>query len=93
MVSADIRAIGGLLKMAVFFDAIDESAATLSFDEFSKQFMAELDYVQERRNLKDVQASTGTNALFKDVIVVPDVVDELCSARVLTMSYLPGKWK
>lgn len=45
MVTADIRAIGGLMKLAVWYGAIDESAATLSFDEFSKQFMAELDYV------------------------------------------------
>eukprot|EP00729_Bicosta_minor_P010428 gene10428-26655_t len=78
MVTADIRAIGGLMKLAVWYGAIDESAATLSFDEFSKQFMAELDYV------------AGTNPLFTNVIVVPEVVDELCSARVLTMSYLPG---
>ena len=90
MVSADIRAIGDLLKLAVFFDAIDESAATLSFDEFSKQFMAELDYVQERKNLGDVQRSTGSSPLFADTIVVPEVVEALCSARVLTMSYLPG---
>ena len=78
------------MKLAVWFGAIDESSATLSFDEFSKQFMAELDYVAERRNLKDVQQSTGMNPLFSNLVVVPEVVSELCSSRVLTMTYLPG---
>jgi aarF domain-containing kinase len=88
MVAADIRAIGGLLKLMVFFGAVDEGPATLSYDEFSRQFMAELDYVQERRNLEDVYASTASR--FSGKVVIPDVVDALCAERVITMTYLSG---
>ena len=38
--------IQSLLKLMVFFGAVDEGPATLSYDEFSRQFMAELDYVR-----------------------------------------------
>ena len=57
-VPADIRCIGQFLKLCVFFNAVDESSATLSYNEFSRQFLAELDYNQERINLQQIYNSS-----------------------------------
>ncbi|KAG7368916.1 ABC1 family-domain containing protein [Nitzschia inconspicua] len=91
-IPADIRCVGEFLQMCVFFGVADESAAKLSYDEFSRQFMAELDYEQERSNLEAVyKSSLDDSAPYKRRnVLVPKVYPNLCSKNVITMSYLPG---
>ena len=91
-IPADIQCVGDFMKVCVFFGVIDESAANLSFNEFSRQFIAELDYDQERRNLEDIYQSTlDPKAPYqRRGVVVPHVYKEFCTSKVITMSYLPG---
>jgi len=66
--------------------------ATLSYDEFSRQFFSELDYTLERKNLETVYQSSldPLSPYIKNGVVVPEVYGEFCSGRVLTMGYFPG---
>jgi len=91
-IPADIQCVGDLLKICVFFGVMDESAANMSFNEFSRQFTAELDYDQERRNIQDIyQSSLDPKAPYqRRGVVVPYVYPEFCTSKVITMSYLPG---
>jgi aarF domain-containing kinase len=91
-VPADIQCVGDFLKVCVWFGAVDESAATMSFDEFSRQFLAELDYEKERSNLQQIYESSldPTAPYMKRNVVVPKVVEDLCTKKIITMTYLPG---
>jgi len=91
-IPADIQCVGDLLKLCVFFGVVDESAANLSYDEFSRQFLAELDYDQEKRNLQEIYESTlDPEAPYeRRGVVVPKVFPEACTGKVIVMSYLPG---
>lgn len=92
-VPADIECVGDLLKLCVFFGVVDEAAATLSYDEFARQFLSELDYVNEMKNLKEVhESSLDPNAPYlAHGVVLPRVFEKLCTKRVITMSYLKGE--
>ena len=91
-VPADIRCIGDLLRLLVWAGTVDESAARLSFDDFSQQFLAELDYGAELDNLRTIHESSldphGPYA--RHGVIVPAPVEELCAPHVLAMTYLPG---
>jgi aarF domain-containing kinase len=91
-VPADVQCVADFLKLCVFFGVVDESAANLSHEEFSKQFLAELDYEQERQNLQEVyNSSLDENAPYlRRGVLVPRVFPDLCSKEVITMTYLPG---
>ena len=91
-IPADIQCVGDLLKICVFFGVVDESAANLSFNEFSRQFIAELDYDQERQNLEEIYQSSidPTSPYLRRGVVVPRVYKDYCTSKVITMSYLPG---
>lgn len=91
-VPADIQCVGDFLKICVWAGVVDESAAKLSFDEFSRQFLAELDYERERANLQEVyESSLDPSAPYlKRNVVIPKVYEELCSKKIITMKYLPG---
>ena len=91
-VPADIECVGQFLRVCVFFGVLDESRAKLSFEEFSRQFLSELDYDQERRNLQDIYQSTlDPKAPYqRRGVVVPHVYPEFCTSKIITMSYLPG---
>jgi hypothetical protein len=92
-VPADIECVGDLLQLCVFFGVVDESASKLSYEEFARQFLSELDYVNEMQNLKDVHASSlDPNAPYlSNGVVLPRVFEEYCTKRVITMSYLKGE--
>ena len=45
-VPADIAAVGDFLKLCVWFEIVDDVSSKASYDEFSRQFLAELDYEQ-----------------------------------------------
>jgi len=80
------------LQLCVYFGVVDKSSANLSFEEFSRQFLAELDYNNERQNLQEVyESSLDKDAPYiKRGVVVPKVFSEFCTSQVITMSYLPG---
>ena len=45
-VPADISAVGDFLRLCVWFDLVDDVSSKASYEEFSRQFLAELDYEQ-----------------------------------------------
>ena len=91
-VPADIECVGDFLTLCVWFGVVDESASKLSYDEFSRQFLAELDYERETDNLKRVyQSSLDPNAPYMKLgVIIPRVYDDMCTKQVITMTYLPG---
>jgi len=64
-------------------------ASIPSFGEFAKQIREELDYHTERQNLEEIHDLV--TPVFADVVAVPVARPALCSASVLTMSFLPGQ--
>ena len=91
-VPADIRCVGDLLRICVWAGAVDESAAQFSFREFSRQFLSELDYTTEQRNLQETYESSldPSSPYQRRGVVVPQVYPELSTNKVITMSYLRG---
>ena len=91
-VPADIKCVGDFLKLCVWAGVVDESAANMSFEEFARQFLAELDYEAERHNLQEVYNSSiqPNSPYMKRGVVVPKVFNDYCTKRVITMTYLPG---
>ena len=78
-VPADIECVGEFLQLCVWFGLVDESASKMSYEEFSRQFLSELDYEREKDNLKQVyQSSMDPEAPYmKKGVVIPQVFDEL----------------
>ena len=78
--------------MCVWFGVVDEQSSQMSFDEFSRQFLAELDYRQEMENLQTIYSSSLNSSApyIKNHVIVPEVYPDLCTDKVITMSYLPG---
>lgn len=91
-VPADIECVGQFLQLCVWFGLVDESASKMSYEEFSRQFLAELDYGREKENLKQVHLSSldPKAPYIKHGVVLPRVFDDLCTNQVITMTYLPG---
>jgi predicted unusual protein kinase regulating ubiquinone biosynthesis (AarF/ABC1/UbiB family) len=91
-VPADIQCVGDFLKICVWTGVVDESSARLSFEEFSRQFLAELDYERECQNLQEVYQSSldPTAPYMRRHVIMPKVFRELCTKKVITMTYLPG---
>ncbi len=91
-VPADVHCVGDFLKVCVYFGVVDESSAKLSYDEFSRQFLAELDYLKEAQNLEEVyESSLDPKAPYlKRGVEIPKVFPELCTNQVITMTYIPG---
>lgn len=92
-VPADIECVGDLLNLCVFFGVVDESASKLGYEEFARQFLSELDYVNEMQNLIEVHASSldPKAPYLSNGVVLPRVFEKLCTKRVITMSYLKGE--
>ncbi len=91
-VPADVRCVGDLLSLCAFSGIVDEASSRMSHAEFSRQFLSELDYGRERENLARVHRSwldPGAPHARRGV-VVPRPHEELCTGRVVTMTYLPG---
>lgn len=91
-VPADITCVGEFLQVCVWFGLVDADSSQLSYDEFARQFLAELDYEMEKKNLQGVYESTlDPSAPYQGQgVVLPKVYDELCTKQVITMTYLPG---
>lgn len=91
-VPADIQCVGDFTKLCVWAGVVDEAASRLSFEDFSRQFLAELDYRAEQRNLETIHASSvdPKSPYRKHGVLVPEVYPDLCTDRVISMSFLPG---
>jgi len=91
-VPADVQCVGDFLQMCVYFGVVDESSAKLSYEEFSRQFLAELDYLREASNLQEVyESSLDPEAPYiKRGVEIPKAFPELCTNQVITMTYIPG---
>ena len=91
-VPADVQCVGDFLNVCVYFGVVDESSAKLSYEEFSRQFLAELDYLREAKNLQEVHKSSldPKAPYMKRGVEIPKVFPELCTDQVITMTYLPG---
>mmetsp|Transcript_22649 Transcript_22649/g.55972 ORF Transcript_22649/g.55972 Transcript_22649/m.55972 type:complete len:498 (-) Transcript_22649:78-1571(-) len=91
-VPADIACVGEFLQVCVWFGLVDEDSSRLSYDEFARQFLSELDYEMEKENLQGVyESSLDPSAPYQGKgVVLPRVYDQLCTKQVITMTYLPG---
>lgn len=92
-IPADIECVGQFLQLCVYLGLVDESSSKLSYEEFARQFLSELDYTNEMENLKSVHASSIDPAApyVKYGVVLPRVYEELCTDQVITMSFIPGR--
>jgi aarF domain-containing kinase len=91
-VPADIACVGEFLQICVWFGLVDEDASRMSYQEFSRQFLSELDYEQEKKNLQQVyQSSLDPEAPYiRKNVVIPRVYDDFCTSQIITMTFLPG---
>jgi len=91
-VPADIDSVGNFMRACVYFGVLEEHTAKLSFDEFARQFMLELDYTAEKENLQNIyDSSTASNSPYqKWGVRVPKPYADLCTSQVIAMTYLPG---
>ncbi len=71
--------LSGLMK-------VDKQVMDELFVEIEKNLMAELDYQQEAKNLKEFAAFHQDNPH----IIIPQVIDDFSSERILCLSYEPG---
>lgn len=80
-----------LEEIADFFDKHTELGKRYEFsrllEQFRKSLLRELDYRQEHHNLLTLREQTKNFPR----IIVPAPVEDYCTARVLTMEYVPGK--
>ncbi len=84
------RDLDALDRLAAAADFLTDAGARLGFrrivDEFRRSLTAELDFAQEAENLHTMRRLLADY----DAIVVPRPVDDLTTARVLTMEYVPA---
>lgn len=74
-----IFTLSGLFK-------VEKAVMDALFEQIEKQLMAELDYKKEAANLKEFAAFHQANP----TVIIPQVVDEYSTERVLCLSYEPG---
>ncbi len=83
--------LDALYDLADFLDRHTEFGKRYQFrqmlEEFRKSLLRELDYRLEAQNLTTFHASMANYPR----VIVPLPIDDYCTARVLTMEYVPGK--
>ena len=91
-VPADIQCVGDFLKICIWAGVVDPESSKMSFEEFSRQFLSELDYEREMHNLKAVYESSlePSAPYIKHNVVIPKVYQDFCTKKIITMSFLPG---
>jgi predicted unusual protein kinase regulating ubiquinone biosynthesis (AarF/ABC1/UbiB family) len=86
-ITEDLEAIAEIAALA---DRHTETGKRLGFcamvEEFRRSMMSELDYRREAANLRLL----GANLAEFDRIVIPQPIDDHCTARVLTMEFIDG---
>lgn len=81
---ADLRCLRGLIALFA-----PPPAAAL-FAEFERQYLQELDYVHERSSMEEI-ADGLAGRRWARAVAVPRSVAGLCTGRVLTMTFVPGR--
>jgi len=91
-VPADIECVGDFMQLCVWAGVLDKESSKMSFDEFSRQFLSELDYDKEKNNLHAVYVSSmdPKAPYLKHNVIIPKVYEELCTDKIITMSYIAG---
>jgi len=87
LVEADLKAVQWILPILLYF--VDENRAFSMrnlADEFAKTIREEMDYRREGRMLEAIRA----NFVDDETVVIPSVIEEVSTDRVLTMEYIPG---
>ncbi len=87
LVDADLTAVRWTLPLVLFF--VDENRAFSMrnlADEFDRTIREEMDYRREAGMLREIKANFVDN----DRVVMPEVVEECSTGRVLTMEYIEG---
>jgi predicted unusual protein kinase regulating ubiquinone biosynthesis (AarF/ABC1/UbiB family) len=78
-------------ELATFLDSHSERASRVGFAELAEQFhrslLDELDYRREAANLQLLHSQLEDH----DSIVVPQPIEDLTTARVLTMEFIDGR--
>jgi predicted unusual protein kinase regulating ubiquinone biosynthesis (AarF/ABC1/UbiB family) len=85
-VDSDLSHLKLALKASGLVNRVHKAALDDVFVEIKKRLHEELDYCNEADNVRTFRAHHAQH----DFIVVPSVVGERSSQRVLTMSYEPG---
>ena len=87
LVEADLRALKWLLPILLrFIDEARRFSVENVAEEFDTTIRQEMDYARERRMLGEIRENFADN----ERIRIPEAVDDLSDARVLTMEYLSG---
>lgn len=85
------KELSALRDIAEFLDHHTELGEQYRFvqtlDELQHSLARELDYVREAKNLVEI----GHNLQEFDRIIIPQPVEDYCTARVLTMDYIQGR--
>lgn len=82
---SDLKQLKVILKLAGLVK-VDNKILDEVFDEIRNTLMEELDYVHEAENLRLLRERHSDD----EKIVIPQIIDTLCSKRVLTLTYEPG---
>ena len=84
-VDTDLGALKSILLAGKFFKRPKEEIDMI-FDEIRERLLEELDYERERQNIEEF------SVFFESIegVVVPKVVPDLCTKRILTMSRITG---
>ena len=86
LVAFDLKVMRGFARLMALIPSIGLLAPVESVEEFGRGIKMQLDFTIEARNNRKFREN------FKDDrdVLFPALVDELCSARVLTMDFIDG---
>lgn len=82
----DLAVMRAVARFLEIFPALRNFSPAEAVDEFGGAIAAQLDFTIEARNNRRFRANFAGHADF----VFPTLIEELCSARVLTMSFIEG---
>ncbi|RMF29370.1 MAG: AarF/ABC1/UbiB kinase family protein, partial [Candidatus Nitrosothermus koennekii] len=86
LVEQDIQVLKKLLPLAVrFIDKNIAFSAESMFNQFVESIYEEMDYRIEADNLLRIK-----NNLMHDKVIIPDIIKERSTKKVLTLEYIPG---
>lgn len=83
----DVEVMGGLAQLAEHIPEFTPYRPAVTFAEFQRTLLRELDFGREERNLQDFADRFADNPTVR----IPRPFGEFCTPRVLTMEWVPGK--
>ena len=84
-IDSDMRQLRRILRLGALFK-VNEATMDAIFDEIRIQLAEELDYEQEADNIKRFRDFHQDDSW----LIIPRVIDELSTGKVLTLAYEPG---